>query len=571
MSQLAEAILHQTEAEAMALIRQGADVNETDKFGLRPLIEAIIAKKWDVFLTLLEYGADIEQKDTIARTPLQWASDRAELDYCKKLLEFGANPNHYSADGQPILVNPILREQQSLVEMMIAHGANYNFAQDFISTKLLGHRFELTGEADIVSPQGSFIPLSYEGFYLEFTCGLIYRSLKNYIHSIPGQKYDKYHVLCNKMLRALKSAAVLMGFHKHQDKTPFQKTIDSLLKEELLILPMAHQGHAITFIKYRNLLAKCDRGVNHLADTVVIYDIGNPYLLDRPYYYHMLYEKRSDTFPTIDIKMDLALKSIKTLPTKSQLSGNCSWANVEATIPAMLYMLLYHEKQSQQQVSHIKRSVMAFYNAWVEWDKDSSLEEAIEDLHESDPKRALSKATSLGSILVQRCHHANPKEVVRARKILTILGQPNYQFLLKTYKRLYFKNKAGTIGDSFKKLLEVCGLDLETLELQVPSWQAANQYAESNDVIKMTTALHVAALRGELEMVRHMVETLGIDVNYVDRTGSTALMYAAWKGFDKIVEYLLAHGADASVLNYKGGTAKRYAAYAGHHVLLPKL
>src|SRR5690606_18549981 len=133
-----------------------------------------------------------------------------------------ANPNHYSADGQPILVNPILREEMDLVKLLIDKGAEHQFAQDFISAKLAGHRFELAGETDIVSPDETFVALSFEGFYLEFTCELIRRSLNNFANSIPGQKFERYTEKIKKILHALNHASKLMSYSRHKDKSIFE-------------------------------------------------------------------------------------------------------------------------------------------------------------------------------------------------------------------------------------------------------------------------------------------------------------------------------------------------------------
>ena len=86
----------------------------------------------------------------------------------------------------------------------------------------------------------------------------------------------------------------------------------------------------------------------------------------------------------------------------------------------------------------------------------------------------------------------------------------------------------------------------------------------ADNLVRMTTALHVACLQGDLNVVKNLIEAVHIDVNYLDRTGSTALMYAAYSGFFDIVKYLVEHGAQVGIKNLKGGTAGRYAAYAGH-------
>ena len=65
-------------------------------------------------------------------------------------------------------------------------------------------------------------------------------------------------------------------------------------------------------------------------------------------------------------------------------------------------------------------------------------------------------------------------------------------------------------------------------------------------------------------IVQYLIEKSHIDIDYIDRTGSTALMYASWKGYLEIVKYLVQHHANIDLKNLKGGTAIRYAAYVGH-------
>ena len=58
---------------------------------------------------------------------------------------------------------------------------------------------------------------------------------------------------------------------------------------------------------------------------------------------------------------------------------------------------------------------------------------------------------------------------------------------------------------------------------------------------------------GTLDAVRLAVD-LGADVNAVDGAGNTALHHVVDKGFDSVVEYLVAHGADLDATNSRGQT-----------------
>ena len=65
--QLADAIIYENEPNVIAAIKSGANVNEYDRFGMRPLIQAVICRKPAALQALLTAGADIEQGDFTKR------------------------------------------------------------------------------------------------------------------------------------------------------------------------------------------------------------------------------------------------------------------------------------------------------------------------------------------------------------------------------------------------------------------------------------------------------------------------------------------------------------------------
>jgi uncharacterized protein len=72
-----------------------------------------------------------------------------------------------------------------------------------------------------------------------------------------------------------------------------------------------------------------------------------------------------------------------------------------------------------------------------------------------------------------------------------------------------------------------------------------------------STPLCVAIQKGELELVRKMVE-YGANVNELS-SGMTPLMVAARYNKVEIIKFLLANGAHANVKDEKGFTALKYA------------
>ena len=166
---------------------------------------------------------------------------------------------------------------------------------------------------------------------------------------------------------------------------------------------------------------------------VVVSAMGNPYTANKELYKKILYARKTPEFVNHEVHDQLALKTLITLPTRHQLSGNCSWANVETSVPTMLYLLSYNPQihTGLRELTALQKEIYQFYHAWVEWDQDSALEEAIESFAAADHVRQLSKAIILGGILVQRCDSRYKSHVARAKKILSILTQPNFSFILE--------------------------------------------------------------------------------------------------------------------------------------------
>jgi hypothetical protein len=461
-------ILFGTEQSARKLIESGANVNERDAWGFTPLIQATIMNKIAMAEFLLKHNAKIDQTDITGQTALQWAVNRRNRDLVQLFLEYKANPNHYSRDGQPVLVNPILRGEQDLIQLLLKAGADVTFPHDYINAKLIGHRYELQGKADIINAQGKFIELDFEGFYLEFSVGIILRTLMTFFNSKVGKAYPAYNTIIQKIIRTLKMASELVQY-KYTKEGPklYDAAIREGLKEDLVLVPVSYAGHAITFVKYKNFFAKCDRGVKEIVDTVVANHVGNPYALNADFLKDLMFNNKSDEYINTEIKKILRLSPFTTLPARYQLSGNCSWANVEASVPAMMLLLMFRgDVTARGEIAALKNSIMAYYDTWVEWDKDRVLDECIENFHEANRPRQASIATILGAILLQRCRPTEPKEVARARKIINILIIPEFNFILRNYINIYCTQAAGALGQDFTKLLKMLGLDFNSLTIQ---------------------------------------------------------------------------------------------------------
>jgi len=60
---------------------------------------------------------------------------------------------------------------------------------------------------------------------------------------------------------------------------------------------------------------------------------------------------------------------------------------------------------------------------------------------------------------------------------------------------------------------------------------------------KLSKRLIKASRKGKINEVKDLIKS-GVDVNFIDKNGWTALIYAARNGYLKVMQYLVKHGAE---------------------------
>jgi hypothetical protein len=457
---LSQEIVNGHNAKAAQLIKSGIDLNYLDEYGFTPLTQAAIMDNYALAALMLNYKADPNKLSQDRSTALQWAVDNSNYDLTELLLKNKADPNIATPENQPLLFYPTLRKDKPLCNLLIQYGAKENVVKDYILAKLIGHRFELQGYIEVINADGVFVQIDFEGFYLEFTISLILESLDRFMKSYEANRLNLPIDEYREVQLALKNAYELRSFrHINKNIDDYLPRIKQIIRTyPLLLIPVSFRGHAMSFIRYQNLFARCDRGVHKMTDPIMIYEFKNDAPLTIDFYKQLMYEKNPPNFINKEVNQILGLKKIDTLPISHQKSGNCSWANIESSVPTMLYMLLYKDK-SNKNPSKTQQYIMQFYQAWKEWDKDRALEDLIVDIKDKNKPRRISKALLLAAVLNQSCDYKNPRDIVRAKKILTILSEPEYKFILRTYIEVYIKKGSGELKQRFERLLEVCDVD----------------------------------------------------------------------------------------------------------------
>lgn len=439
-----------------AYLRAGESLDDIDEYGFTPLIETVITHQPAIAELLIRRGVEINKPDVTGRTALHWAVDNNDLEMARLLLEHGANANAYTRAGLAVLVYPVLRGQDAMKQLLYQYQAKLDFALDFIVGKLIGHRFSLQGDVDILNAAGEFIELDYEGFILEFTVAVLQDSLRRFTSSYSTRHLRQHFPYLHGIMDAIMIAEELLQLQHHVEfsKTDFAR-VEKLMAAPMLILPAASRGHAMCFVRYHELWAKIDRGENALKEgSVNIYRITKPQAFTTDFMRDFLYKKQSREYFHAEINDVLGLIPLTKMPIPPQISGNCSWANIQAVV-AVGYALQQIEFTSQ----FLFDESIGLYNSWVEWDQDRALDECIQQFYLANPLRKASLASMLGGILFQTCDDRSAHHLTRAEKILTILTLPDYYYILKSYLDVYCVKRLTRKGNNLLKILDDCGFN----------------------------------------------------------------------------------------------------------------
>ncbi len=460
---LANDILYGQMPDFFAYVRAGESLDDLDEYGFTPLIETVLARRPDITKELLRLGVRVNKPDIAGRTALQWAVDNEDLEMVQLLLENRADANAYTKQGFSSLVYPLLRQNNTLKQLLIKHGANLNFAQDFISAKLLGHRFSLKGTVDVATSPKEMIEVDYEGFVLEFTVAVIQNSLSRFVNSFSARKWRDEYPLLKQVSHGFELAQKILSWQRQVTRQRrFHEELKSIENEPFLILPAASRGHAMGFILYQDWLAKIDRGENSLKEgSVNIYQIGKRNRINAEFLDAFLFKKQPREFFHHGINQILGLKKIHSFPMDAQVVGNCSWANMEACIAVGHWMLSVYPYENLE-----PRHTVALYQDWLDWDQDRALEDIIDAYQSANKVRKASITSMLAAVLFQNLDSHMGKDTERAEKILKTILHPDYLYILKSYLDIYCPLAEKTVhGENLLRLLDNCGYDSEQLQL----------------------------------------------------------------------------------------------------------
>jgi len=116
---------------ALERIRSGADVNQAQPDGTRPIHWAVYKVDYELLGALIAKKANLNVRNEFGSTPIAQAAELADARMVKMLLDAGAEPEGANPDGQTALMLAIKTGETAIVEMLIKAGANVNTIERF--------------------------------------------------------------------------------------------------------------------------------------------------------------------------------------------------------------------------------------------------------------------------------------------------------------------------------------------------------------------------------------------------------------------------------------------------------
>ena len=116
---------------ALERIHAGADVNEAQPDGTRPIQWAVYKVDYELLEALLAKKAQVNVTNEFGSTPLAEAAKLGDARMVKMLLDAGARPEAANPDGETALMLAVKTGELPVVEMLLKAGANVNTIEKF--------------------------------------------------------------------------------------------------------------------------------------------------------------------------------------------------------------------------------------------------------------------------------------------------------------------------------------------------------------------------------------------------------------------------------------------------------
>lgn len=132
----------------MPLIKNGASLEASNKYGWTPLFSAIHFNSKSAFEALLEAGANLDSVDTHRNTLLHFAAQNGKTEWIDYLIQKGIALEAINCRGGTPLIEAIVYEREETLEALLRAGANPNVQDTSKKTPL--HFATQIGKANFI-------------------------------------------------------------------------------------------------------------------------------------------------------------------------------------------------------------------------------------------------------------------------------------------------------------------------------------------------------------------------------------------------------------------------------------
>ncbi|MBF8269252.1 MAG: ANK REP REGION protein [Gammaproteobacteria bacterium] len=119
------------------LLAGKADVNIPQPDGATALHWAIYKDEPEIVKDLIAAGADVSAANRMGVTPLILAAENGNVVVIRLLIEAGANPNEHLRNGETVLMMAVRTGNTEVIEVLLEHGADVNATETLRGTTAL--------------------------------------------------------------------------------------------------------------------------------------------------------------------------------------------------------------------------------------------------------------------------------------------------------------------------------------------------------------------------------------------------------------------------------------------------
>lgn len=330
------------------LVRNGAEVNN---WANPPLLRAVREGKIDCVRYLLQHGANPSPGGNSA---LCLAAELPTPEIAELLVQNGASINKKNLDGRRPLAHAILKGSQPLIQRLLQHGADAGSAQSCLNLKA----------ANLIWTLGCGDITEHASLFLEYCTRFFQSPSFSPDGSPPIPLSEDELVTIQETLQHMISSDLPLNqetVHRFKEGRP-----------TLLLKTVMNGHHMISLLIHKNRLMICNRGTGATFHTIEVYNIRAD-LADESFLKFLTICKEllhlhfclDEVFPKL---------TDDGINQKLQKVGNCTWANAESGLLALLYSVFLEKGTSPKESEARARAI---YKQFTTFARIHSLDEYL--------------------------------------------------------------------------------------------------------------------------------------------------------------------------------------------------